>query len=260
MSFLKSLFAGVKDKEAYIQALTRAISDARIEETEAAELRRIAAQLKLSTEEVQAANRAAIERHALSAVSDAELSGLEADLLKRQCEVLQVRWESIDPKVLAHVGRVVALQRILAGQLPVVPTSALPILLEPGETVHFAAECGVFEDRVVARSSGGGFGGVRFRIARGVSVGLGGYRGRSVPITARVCVAQGWLLFTSSHARFFGTKKGFQKSCSKVAGAEAFQDGVALYFTDRQSAALLTYLGDVDPAVPEAILVHLLQA
>lgn len=259
MGWLQDLFSSTEARNTYRDALARASQDGVLDPVEIAELRRLQARAGLNPEQEQKARREVIERVGWAILEDQWIDPQEGANLMNLSRLLEVEWASLDPRLLDAIARCSQVQRILEGDLPVIDRNSLPVQIAPSEVVHFAAHVGVYEDQVVARRQVGGSRGVRIRVARGVSFGVGGYRGHSVPIVENRQVCSGILVLTSSHVRYFGERKGFQKPWAKVAGIQAYRDGVVFYFADRAKASTMQYLGRTDPVMAEAVMTRLFE-
>lgn len=242
-----------------MDVLVRALNDGDISVVESAELRRIAHLHGLSDQDIRRASIRAATIYANFFLQDGFLDPQEEVRLQLVFSKLGVTLADVDQSIAHAIQLGKHVQLIAAGQLPVIHPSQLPVAVSPAETVHAIAYCSIFEDRVVARQTVGGSVGMRFRVAKGVSVGVGGFRGVSVPITQNQCVSNGPLLLTSFGARYMGSAKGFQKSWSKIAGVNPCADGIVFFFSDRVNPAVLRYADRRVAPIVEAVTIAMLK-
>lgn len=248
-----------KSIDTYVDALVRALSDGALSDIEFAELRRIALNSKLSEGDLARAQKRAATIYAEHYSRDGLLDSAEEAHLKAVMTLLGLTLADLGSNVANAVTLGRQMNSIASGNLPVVPREHLPVAVSPREVVHLVADCSIYEDRVVSRRTVGGSAGVRVRIFRGVSVGVGGFRGTSVPVSRTLEVSRGYLLLTSFGARYMGSAKGFQKSWSKISGVDPCNDGVVFYFSDRNNPTVLQYNDARVAPYVEAICLALLQ-
>jgi len=127
------------------------------------------------------------------------------------------------------------------GTAPRLDPAQWGVFVKPGEVVHFCADARVMEARVVRRQFSGGTAGVSFRVAKGVSLRLGGIQGFSTPITQVVPVAFGRLIMTNRSVALLADKKGFNVEWRKVSGFEPYTDGIRIFLTTRSTAPMLQF-------------------
>ncbi len=240
-----------KSTQRYREVLLQAIRDGDLTQIERAELSRIYRLDGLKPEDVQRANREVLESLVNEMIQDRALDDLEQSVLARAAHILGLPLDSLPQGLLAQLGHAARIHQILSGSpLPAVDPSSLPVRISHAEPVYLATPVAIIEERVVARNFQSGSSGIRFRVAKGVSVNFGGSRGRSVPVKAPVRISDGPLLLTATHVRFFGERKGFQKPWKQVAGVEPFSDAITVFFANRATGTTLWY---DDPTVATAV-------
>ncbi|MDZ5615032.1 hypothetical protein U2261_10470 [Achromobacter xylosoxidans] len=106
------------------------------------------------------------------------------------------------------------------------------LLLRPGEVAHFATVATLHEHKTTSVRHGGSS--VRVRVAKGVSVSMGG--GRSIPERELVQVASGELAATDQRIVFAGNGKSFDAPLGKIINVEYFKDGVMVNVSSRQNS------------------------
>jgi len=93
---------------------------------------------------------------------------------------------------------------------------------------------------VTIREYKGGYGGVSFRVAKGVRFNTGAVRGSMVPVGTEIQVADtGILSVTNKRAVFLGDKKTQEYKYDKLVGMKLFSDAITLQVSNRQNATTL---------------------
>jgi len=260
MSFLKNLLGSLDSHDDYISMLSRSIHDGTLSSQEVAEMKKIIAKKGLKSTKISELNIKAIEHLVTSFMSDGYLDEKELAAFDSAMEDLGVPYHSLSLKVQTQVHRLHSLQGLLNGTLPVVHNPQIGVNLKPGEFIHYLCSCHIMENKVVARGSAGGFGGLSFPIAKGIRLHAGGSRGRSYPIYDEVVTSQGYLCLTSDSIRYLANAKGFHKPWSKVSAVEPFSNALVVHLSGRQNSTILRYDDPQDAAFVEIICDRLLNS
>jgi hypothetical protein len=124
------------------------------------------------------------------------------------------------------------------GRLDVIAEPAR-LLPKPGEIVHLQTY-GALMKEVAIRQWQGGYGGMSFRVAKGVSFRTGQVRGKSVVVGSEMHVDDTGILTVSSlRVTFLGDRKTVDIPFTKLVGLNVFSDGVTLQSSSRQNAVLV---------------------
>lgn len=260
MSFLKNLLGSLDSHDDYISMLSRSLHDGAISSQEAAELKRMIAKKGLTAAKISELNIKAIEHLVTTFMSDGYLDERELAAFDSAMKILGVPYHSLSPKVQTQVHRLHSLQGLLDGTLPVVQNAQIGVNLNPGEVIHYLCSCHIMDNKIVARGSVGGYGGVSFPIAKGIRLHTGGSRGRSYPIYGEVVTSQGYLCLTSDSIRYLANAKGFHKPWSKVSAVEPFSNALVVHLSGRQNSTILRYNDPHDAAFVEIICDRLLNS
>lgn len=122
------------------------------------------------------------------------------------------------------------------GRLPIV--YAPKMITKADEVVHLEVAAALMKE-VVRREYRGGGSGVSVPIGLGMRVNTGGFRGRSVVVGSSLEAAdQGVLSVTNRRAVFHGQRKTQESRLDRLVSLEAFNDGVRLGVSNRQTASL----------------------
>jgi hypothetical protein len=106
------------------------------------------------------------------------------------------------------------------------------------EVVYLETPASLMKE-VAIREYQGDYGGVSFRIAKGVRYSTGRTRGRSVVVGTELQVAdQGVLSVSSTRAAFLGGAKAIEFPYAKIMGIDVFSDGIRFQSSNRQSTPL----------------------
>jgi hypothetical protein len=106
------------------------------------------------------------------------------------------------------------------------------------EAVYLETEAALMKE-VAIRGYQGGYGGVSFRVAKGVRYSTGRTRGRSVVVGTELQVADiGVLSVSSTRAVYLGSKKSIEFPYAKLMSVDVFSDGIRLHSSNRQTTPL----------------------
>ena len=118
------------------------------------------------------------------------------------------------------------------------PNVGAPILLQKNEICHLYCSVQRYETKTVTTGHVGGYSGVSFKVAKGVSFHTGGVKSR--PIKEEVGVKQpGQLYVTNKRILFVSDKKNFTITYSKLIGVKPYSNGFS-FQTDKTSYGILT--------------------
>lgn len=241
MSFLRRLAKSLQNTDSYVHAVTNTIRDGNIDPNELAELRRISLQLKLSPEQIHKAHIAGVDAFVQQAMADGYFDPAEMAALHTAMTHFSLTTADLPPATVQKLTWALQLQQLATGALPALGQLPIQVNLKQGEVVHLCTPSSTIEEKVVARRTSGAHSGVSFRVARGVRFHVGGSRGLSVPVYEPVVTSRGFLVLTSSTARYVANAKSFNKPWGKVSAVEPYCDGIAFFLADRQNAIILTY-------------------
>ncbi len=131
-----------------------------------------------------------------------------------------------------------------------------PHLMTKGEEVVHLETIASLMKEVAIREYQGGYGGVSFRVAKGVRYSTGRTRGRSVVVGTEWQVAdRGAFSVSSTRAVFLGNAKSIEFPYSKLMGMDVFSDGIRLRSSNRQTTPLFQLeSGDVVAATLNAAI------
>jgi hypothetical protein len=112
---------------------------------------------------------------------------------------------------------------------------------EVGEDVYFEADRVTLMKELAQRDFSGGYGGVSFRVAKGVRVSTGRFAGHSVQTHTKLTpVDTGPLAVTSHRTIFTGARTTLVLPHEKLVGLNIYADGILIHTSQRQTPVLLT--------------------
>ena len=185
--------------------------------------------------------RLGVVRHFLTQyVEDASLSEEEEARLSAVAEALALDQLAI---ARAMVGREseVLIAKLNAGRLE--PMSSPQLMVKRGELVYLQVRAELLKE-VVHREMRGGYAGVSFRVAKGVRVNTGGFRGHSVVTGTSIVIDDiGILSVTSQRIVFIGSRRGLDVPYTKILGMNGFSDGVQFLIANRVNQPTFRVVG-----------------
>lgn len=114
--------------------------------------------------------------------------------------------------------------------LPIVPSN---LMLSNGESCHYCGPATFVKTKNVVIGYSGGSRGTSIRIAKGMSVRVGGHK--AAPIRGDVQErTPGVLSITNRRVVFSGNKGAFDKKISALSAVTPYQNGIAFQFGDQQ--------------------------
>jgi len=213
-----SRMLGVKS-DAEKAAIEATRSDAGVS-TKQDRTRRIATARALVTRVLEDDYLAEEEEHEI--FGSMQMMGLEPELLQG---------------ALSDVSNSIMIARANAGRLSPIDD---PEMVTRGDEVVFLEIPVEMLKEVTIREYKGGYGGVSFRVAKGVRFNTGAVRGSMVPVGTEIQVADtGILSVTNKRAVFLGDKKTQEYKYDKLVGMKLFSDAITLQVSNRQNATTL---------------------
>jgi len=230
MNLLRALVAKFRafrqhlaNKKRFKLQLLDAVKDGSLAQEAMQRLDSLKSQLELTEADV---SRFRVEAY-LTAYSAAKQDGLvtreedfELDRIQRYLGIA----DSEVPGPKKELDHFRLLRDIQTGKLPNVAVAGL--VLQKGETAHWTEPASLLEERVVNRRYVGGSSGVSFRIARGVSYHVGGFRGHMEADKKILPVSSGTLVITSKRLVFLGDNKSFNSRLDRLLDVHLFGDGI----------------------------------
>jgi hypothetical protein len=124
-------------------------------------------------------------------------------------------------------------------QLPELTISGL--VLRKGETAYWSEPGAILEERVVRREYVGGSSGASFRVAKGVWVRSGSYRGHVESEKGIVPISNGALILTNHRVIFHGDNKSIDAKWDHVVDVDYLWDGVRLSISGHSKPTLIRF-------------------
>lgn len=229
-------------KEANIQILREEMiqltSDGKLTEGEIKSIEDRKQELGLTDDDIKLAKVTAYATAFNKAVEDSALTEEEENELNNIQEVLQLSDDVIDmnKKILARYRLVREIQN---GNMPSLQISN--IVLKKGEQVYWSETSSLLEEKVISRYYEGGSSGFSFRVMKGVSYRVGGFRGHPVVETGTVSASDGELILTSKRIIFRGDRKSFATNLDKILDIEFYSNGIRFSENNRSKPRLIQF-------------------
>ena len=134
-----------------------------------------------------------------------------------------------------------------------VPSDRVPVMMKKNEICYACVNgAQLWEDRAV-RTTTGGYGGPRIRVAKGVSFGVGGFGAQSTSHDERKHIDTGAFLLTNKRVIFTGKGKTIEFSLNKILAIDSIPlEGIRVNWSNKQKAEY--YLGGFDGDIVSATI------
>lgn len=188
----------------------------------------------------------AFRRYADALLADDILSEHEEAIFSDVAERLGITDESLRSQHMDILHRLYV-AKINDGRFSVLEEPQL--MTKPGESVYMETVAMLLKE-VAIHEWQGGYGGVSFRVAKGVRFSTGKVRGKSVVVGSELKIEdQGILSVTSKRIAFLGSRKSVEVPYTKLMGMQVFSDGLTVQSSSRQNAVMFK----VDDGLGEAV-------
>ena len=167
----------------------------------------------------------------------------------------------VPPEVVEPARKALSRYEVLDGlDRGVLPQTEDPglVLLE-GETQYWSAPGAILEERILRREYVGGSAGVSFRVAKGVYVRTGGFKGHIESQKGIVPVSNGALVVTNHRIIFHGDNKSADVRWNRVLDFEFFADGVRFSVSNRSKPTLIRFNDHNDAEIVHGIIEQVLK-
>jgi len=226
------------NKKEFREIILRAVEDGKLTKEEIDELDKKKGEFGLTDEDVKGI-RAEIFAAAFSAAKkDEQITKEEEQKLVKIQKYLGLDDSEIqnDKKELARLRLLNEMQQ---GNMPQITVTNL--IMQKGEKAYWVESGTLAEERVLRRRYEGGSQGVSFRIMKGVSYRVGGFRGHAVSETGVVAVSNGELIITNQRIVFRGDKKSFATKLDKILDTQLFTNGLQFSENNRSKPKLIKF-------------------
>jgi tellurite resistance protein len=228
----------VLNKKEFKQALLQAVSDGKLTKEEIAELEQKKEELGLSDEDIKEMKAEIFTAAFVAAKSDEQVTASE----EKELQDVQQYLGLADSEIQAtkkELTRLRLLNEIQQGNLPLMTIAN--IVTVKGEKAYWAEPALLAEEKVIRTRYEGRSQGVSFRIAKGVSYRVGGFRGHAVSETGVVPVSNGEFIITSKRIIFRGDGKSFATKLDKILDIQLFTNGIHLSENNRAKPRLIKF-------------------
>jgi hypothetical protein len=139
--------------------------------------------------------------------------------------------EELDRKgSYSKLVKAAVLRELFEGKIPerVHVRGSIPFNLKRGETIVWVFNNVQYYECRARRTYVGGYGGLSVRVAKGVYLKGGAFRGNPVVTTQTMLVDQGTLAATKNHLYFQGPRKSFRVPYDKITSFTPYADGIGI--------------------------------
>ncbi len=137
------------------------------------------------------------------------------------------------------LNRYEVLDGLQSGVLPQIEAPGLVLL--KGETAYWSEPGAILEERVLRREYVGVCGGTSFRVAKGVYIRTGCFRGHIESQKGIVPLSNGALVVTNHRIIFHGDNKSVDARWDRVLDFEFFADGIRFSVSNRSKPTLIRF-------------------
>ena len=191
-------------------AAVKAVQDGVLTVSEIDSLERLAIDLELSESDVRSVRSTVLSTMLTAVQRDQRLSTAELESLDRLYSHFGVLEREVSGRTTEDLNRMRLLFEIDAGHLPELDV-AHSLVMKPGEFIHWAEPCEVFEQRSRDKQ------------------------------LVHISAGRGTLLLTSLRAIFVGSHKNYEFAFAKLTRFERFVDGLELYSGAKSKPPLFRY-------------------
>lgn len=229
-------------KEANIQLLKNEMiqlaSDGKLTAEEIKQIESRKSELCLNDEDIKLAKVEAYAAAFNKAVDDSALTEEEEKELNNIQKELNLSDDLVEAKkkVLARYRLVREIQN---GTMPTLQIAN--IVLKKGEQTYWSEPSSLVEEKVLSRHYEGGYSGFSFRVMKGVSYRVGGFKGYPVVEKGNVSTSDGELIFTSKRIIFRGDRKSFATNLDKILDIQFYSNGIQFSVNNRSKPRLIQF-------------------
>ncbi|MHA1309032.1 MAG: hypothetical protein ACTSQN_17310 [Candidatus Heimdallarchaeota archaeon] len=157
----------------------------------------------------------------------------------------QKKYDEEQALIAEEQSEIQELEKILNGDLSsVTPIANPPVLMKKNETAFIVLRnINLYEERTKQQYVGGSRG-VSFRVAKGVSFRVGGFKGQRIPVTEQKHIDTGDLVVTNKRVIFSGFNKNSSFPLTKLLNVEEYSDGISISREGKQKKEY--YLGNIE--------------
>jgi hypothetical protein len=171
-------------------------------------------------------------------VADDLVTEDEEEIINGTAEALGISNEMLNQQAMPELYSIM-IARANAGRLE--PAKEHELMAQPGEVVYFEAVATLLKE-VVIKEYRGGYGGVSFKVAKGVRINTGQTRGRMVPVGTQIQAADaGIFSITDRRAVYAGQRKTFEFKYDKLVGVHLYDDALTLQVSNRQTPSTFEF-------------------
>ena len=172
-------------------------------------------------------------RFADDVLADDKLTEQEENKLLTIASLMGITQENLKNEYRSILFRL-SVARINDGRLPVLSNTKL--ILKKGEIARMEMGATILKE-VAKYEYRGGYSGVSFRVAKGISYRTGGMRGQRVNVGTEIKQEDsGIMVCTSQRSVFLGSNKTVEIPYDKILSMDIFDDGIRFHLSNKKGA------------------------
>lgn len=183
----------------------------------------------------------------LTATDEQELNRIQTYLFIRDQEI-QAQKNTTTRMLLCN--------NIKEGKLPSLTLN--DVITSKGEIVYWSEPSVLLEEKIVRRRFEGGSQGLSFRISKGISYRIGGFRGHSIGESGVISTSCGDLIITNRRIFFRGDRKSFDIKYDRLLDLQFFINGLQAHEKNRSKPKIISYVNDDNGPIISEILTYII--
>lgn len=162
------------------------------------------------------------------------------DLIKRKDELFELIINKMMPAINRHIN-LIHLERGDISALKEI--TSVPILLDKNEKCYIEVDGVELYEDVAVRDTIGGISGFSFRIAKGVSYRIGGFKAKGESHMEKRLIDKGTFYVTNKRYIYDGSAKNIDSELGDIISVESYSDGIKISRANKRDEV---YVGDAN--------------
>lgn len=239
------------NREEFKNELLGAVTDGKLTDTEIKELDSKRKEYGLTEEDLNRVKIQAYTSAFSTAKADEKITKEEEEELFKIQKYLGIEDIEIESNK-KELHRLRVLDEIQKGNVPQIAIQN--VIMQKTEKAYWSEPASLVEEKVISSHYEGGSQGMSFRIMKGVSYRVGGYRGHMVSQKGFVPVSTGDLIITSKRLVFRGELKSFATDLNKILDTHLYSDGMSLALNNRAKRIIISLTNPENMQIIGAVL------
>ncbi|BBG63052.1 hypothetical protein [Phascolarctobacterium faecium] len=234
--------ASESEVQEYIERLVGLAEVGKINPNDLDQLTRFATSASFSKKQLQEAQVVACARFYKQVMSDDILDNAELANFKLLIDYCAYLPKEVRTKLISAIGNLNSIYKIkTSGELPILPDSAVNIMLKPNEVIHFVSDASMRKKRKVTKTVN--YRGITtsIKICKGVRYRLGSISPTRETNEFWEDEDYGKFFITNQRIGFLGITKNFTISISKILSLSYGEGGLNIFKEGRQNPFILHF-------------------